>query len=66
MYQKSNHNPYFQKGSIGNRILGAVKGAASILDEPVIQSGIGLLSPELGAGLATARRFGILEKAKNM
>jgi hypothetical protein len=66
MYSKDNQVPFFHKGSISQKLLGGVKGLARVLDEPVVQSGIGLISPEIGAGLAVAKRTGLLEKVKNL
>jgi hypothetical protein len=63
MYEKSNHIPFFGK-NVSAKLIGSVKGLARVLDEPLVQSGVALLAPELGAGLAVAKRVGLLEKLK--
>ena len=64
MYDKSNHIPYFGK-NISAKLIGGVKGLARVLDEPLVQSGVTLLAPEIGAGLAVAKKVGLLEKLKH-
>lgn len=64
MFFKTHHSPFFGKGGYGDKLLGAAKGAARILDEPVVQSAVSVLAPELGMGLAAAKRSGLLEKLK--
>ena len=65
MFDKHSVSRFFSK-DLGHKILGASKGLARVLDEPLIQSGIGALSPELGVGLGVAKRIGLLEKIKNV
>ena len=65
MFDKHSVSRFFTK-DIGHKILGASKGLARVLDEPVIQAGIGALAPELGVGLGVAKRIGLLEKIKNV
>ena len=64
MFDKSSVSRFFSK-DLGHKILGASKGLARVLDEPVIQAGISSLAPELGVGLGVAKRIGLLEKVKN-
>jgi hypothetical protein len=64
MYEKSNHVPFFGKGITG-KIIGGVKGLARLADEPLVQSAVGLVAPEVAAGLAVAKRTGLLEKLKH-
>jgi hypothetical protein len=63
-YSKSNYSGFFSKG-FGDRLIGAGKGLAGILDNPLVQGGISVLAPEVGAGLAMASKAGILQKIKN-
>ena len=65
MFDKSSVSRFFSK-DLGHKILGASKGLAKILDEPVVQAGLGVVAPELGAGLGVAKRIGLLEKVKNI
>ena len=65
MYSKTVSQPFFNKG-VGQKILGGIKGAASLLDEPIVQSGISMFAPEVGVPLMTAKRLGVLEKVKNL
>jgi len=63
-YSKSNYSGFFGKG-FGDKLIGAGKGLAGILDNPLVQAGVTALAPEIGAGLALASRSGILQKIKN-
>ena len=65
MFGKSLHIPFFKKG-FGQKLLGGVKGLARLADNPITQGVIGLVAPELGVGLAAAKRLGVLEAAKNL
>ena len=65
MYSKTVSQPFFNKG-VGQKIIGGIKGFASILDEPIVQTGISMFAPEVGAPLMTAKRLGVLEKVKNL
>jgi hypothetical protein len=49
-----------RKGS-GDRLFGAIKGGAAILDNPAVQFGIGLLAPELAGPAALAKKSGLLK-----
>ena len=48
-----------RKGS-GSRLMGAIKGG---LENPLVRFGIGVASPELGAGLEALNKSGLLKKA---
>jgi hypothetical protein len=50
-----------RKGS-GDRLLGALKGAARVAENPLVQFGVGLGAPEVGAVLALAKGSGLLKK----
>ena len=63
-YSKSNYSGFFTKG-FGDKLIGAGKGLASVLDNPLVQAGVSALAPEIGAGLAVASKAGILQKIKN-
>lgn len=63
-YSKSNYSGFFTKG-FGDRLIGAGKGLAGILDNSLVQAGVSALAPEIGAGLAMASKAGILQKIKN-
>lgn len=51
-----------KKGDMGSRLQGAVKSAAMFASDPYVQFGSALLAPEVGAGLALAKRTGVLQK----
>jgi hypothetical protein len=52
------------KGS-GSRLMGAIKGGAAILDSPYVQFGTALAAPEVYAGLALAKKTGLLKAIRN-
>ena len=60
----SNLGKLFSKET-GHKLLGASKGIAKFLDNDLVNMGVTAIAPELGIGLAGARRAGILEKIKN-
>lgn len=63
MYSKNNYSPMMgKKGDMGSRLQGAVKSAAMFASDPYVQFGSALLAPEVGAGLALAKRTGVLQK----
>ena len=64
MFGKNTFSGFLGKG-FGNKLIGAGKGLAKVLDEPLVQAGISAIAPEIGAGLATAKRLGVLEKLKH-
>jgi len=64
-YSKSNYSGFFSKGGFGDKLIGAGKGLAGFLDNPLVQTGISALAPEIGAGLAVASKAGILQKIKD-
>lgn len=49
-----------RKGS-GSRLLGAIKGGAMVLDNPLVQFGVGLAAPEVAGELALAKKSGLLK-----
>lgn len=51
--------------NLSHKLIGGVKGLATVLDEPIVQSGLSLISPSLGAGLGVAKKIGLLEKLKH-
>ena len=64
MFPKGCISNFFNK-DLGHKLIGGAKGLARVLDEPVVQAGIGAIAPELGAGIGVAKRIGLLEKVKN-
>lgn len=64
MFHKNDHTPFFGKG-FASKLVGAGKGLARFVDNPVVQAGITALAPEVGAGLVAAKKYGLLEKLKN-
>jgi len=64
MFGKNNFSGFLGKG-FSDKLVGAGKGLARFLDEPLVQAGITAFAPELGAGLASAKKLGILERIKN-
>ena len=53
-----------RKGS-GSRLMGAIKGGAAILENPYVQFGTALAAPEVYAGLALAKKTGLLKAIRN-
>lgn len=49
-----------RKGS-GSKLMGAIKGGAAVLDNPLVQFGTALAAPEVYAGLALAKQTGLLK-----
>jgi len=47
-----------------NKLIGAGKGIARFLDNDLVNAGVTAVAPELGIGLAAARKSGILQKLK--
>jgi len=65
MFIKSNHYGFLGKG-VGQKLIGASKGLAHFLDEPLVHSAIALASPGAGAAIAGAKKFGLLERVKRL
>ena len=63
VFAKDNYVPFMSKGT-GEKLLGAGKGIIRMLNNDVANGLVSALSPELGLGLAAARKSGILEKLK--
>lgn len=51
-----------KKGDYSNKLMGAIKAGARLADDPYVQFGVGVLNPEIGAGLALAKGSGLLKK----
>ena len=64
LFSKGNLGKFFSKQT-GDKLLGAAKSASKWLDNDLVNMGVTALAPELGIGLAAARRAGVLEKIKN-
>ena len=64
MFGKNNYSGFLGKG-FGEKLLGAGKGLARVLDEPLVQAGITAISPEVGVALGVAKPSGLLEKLKH-
>ena len=64
LFSKGNLGKLFSKQT-GDKLLGAAKSASKFLDNDLVNMGVTALAPELGIGLAAARRSGILQKIKN-
>ena len=56
MFVKGLTERLFGKG-VGGKILGAVKGISTLVSEPVVQRLVHQVSPEVGRGLAEAKRL---------
>ena len=65
MYVKQAVHSFFGKPA-GDRLIGAAKGIGRVLDEPLFNAALGAVAPELGMGLAAAKRAGVLEKLKHV
>ena len=62
MYFKGNSLGLMKKGGYSDKLMGAVKTGARLADDPYVQFGVGVLNPEIGAGLALAKGTGLLKK----
>ncbi len=63
MFGKNNFSGFFGKG-FNDKLIGAGKGLGRFLDDPIVGAAVSILAPEVGAGLAAAKRIGLLEKMK--
>lgn len=64
---KGNYQPMLgKKGDYTAKLLGGIKGLARIAEDPVTQFGLGVIAPELGGGLALAKKTGLLKKIQDM
>jgi len=66
MYYKGNSMGLGKKGDYSSRLMGAVKAGARIAEDPLVQFGAGLAAPEVAAGLALAKRSGLLKKIREI
>ena len=64
MFGKSHWSGFLGKG-FGDKLIGAGKGLARLLDEPIVQGAISTAIPEVAPVFAAAKRTGILEKLKH-
>ena len=64
MFCKNTHSAFLGKG-FGHKLIGAGKGLAGLLDEPIVQAGVSALSPEVALGYGALKRTGLLEKIKH-
>lgn len=64
MFGKNMWSGFLGKGS-GDKLIGAAKGVARLLDEPIVQGAISSAFPEVAPAYAVAKRSGILEKLKH-
>ena len=55
-----------KKGDYLGKSLGGIKGVAKYLDDPMVIGLSSLIAPEIGAGLATAKKLGVLEKIRHL
>jgi hypothetical protein len=54
-----------KKGEMSNKLMGAAKGAFRIANDPLVSAGIGLVAPEVAAGIKlfdAARRSNLLKR----
>ena len=65
MYFKGNSLGLMKKGDYSNKLMGAIKTGARLADDPYVQFAVGVLNPEIGAGLALAKGSGLLKKVIN-
>jgi hypothetical protein len=61
-FKKGNSGGFFKKGAESIHL--GVKGIAGILDHPLTGASVAYFNPALGAGIASARATGLLEKLK--
>jgi hypothetical protein len=62
MFKKGDSRGLMKKGTYENRLLGAVKYGKDTLSDPLVIGGITALQPEIGLGLALAKKGGLLKK----
>jgi len=63
MYSKNNYTQMMgKKGDLSSRLHGGVKSMARFASDPYVQFGTAVLAPEIGAGLALAKKTGVLQK----
>lgn len=63
MYSKNNYSSMFgKKGDLSSRVHGGIKSAAMFASDPYVQFGSALVAPEIGLGLALAKKTGVLQK----
>ena len=63
MFGKNTFSGFLGKG-LNEKLIGAGKGLARVLDEPIVHAGISALAPEVGAAIGAAKKYGLLEKLK--
>lgn len=66
MYYKGDSMGLMKKGGYSDKLLGASKSAARIASNPIVQFGVGLTAPEVGAVLGLAKSSGLLKKITRM
>ena len=64
MFGKLFHTPLGGKG-FHSTLLGAGKGLARVLDEPLVQGAISAAIPEVAPAYEAVKKSGLLEKFKN-
>ena len=64
-FSKAFCNGFGDSKGWGDKLLGAGKGLARILDEPVVQGAISTLIPEVAPAYGAIKATRLLEKAKN-
>lgn len=62
MYFKGNSLGLMKKGGYSDKLMGAVKTVARLSEDPYVQFGVGVINPEVAAGLALAKKVGLLHK----
>ena len=67
MYSKGNSKFLLgaRKGD-SSKLLGGVKGIARFAQNPLVEGGVSLLAPEIGAGLVLAKKSGLLKKIEKL
>lgn len=64
MFGKNTFSGFLGKG-LNEKLIGAGKGLARVLDEPIVHSIVSSISPTAGAAIGAAKRYGLLEKIKH-
>ena len=64
-FSKAFHNGFGDSKGWGDKLLGAGKGLARMLDEPAVQGAISALAPELAVPYGAIKAAGLLERVKN-
>ena len=64
MFGKNTFSGFLGKENY-DKLIGAGKGLAGLLDEPMVQASVSALAPEIAIGYGALKRTGLLENFKH-